>query len=147
MGAKLKQYNIWGVFTFKQANILITFILFLKNKTKWRSHNLQTGKKKVWKREYEERKGGAGDRFITRQLFMHARGIFDVEGGSFSFHETKYLIHDHSPSLSEADTFYNYILTRKHRWEQNCFVRMQWKRELYKLYVDILINNLSWWVK
>jgi hypothetical protein len=29
----------------------------------------------VWKREYEERKGGAGDRFITRQLFMHTKGM------------------------------------------------------------------------
>lgn len=34
LGAKLKQYNIWGVLTFKQANILITFILFKKTKNK-----------------------------------------------------------------------------------------------------------------
>lgn len=120
------------------------FILKKQNKMKKLQFSNRKKKKQVWKREYEERKGGAGDRFITRQLFMHTKGIFYVEGGSFSFHETKYLIHDHSPSLSESDTFYNHILTRKHRWEQNCFVRTQWLGELYKLYVNILINRWSY---
>jgi len=78
LGAKLKQYNIWGVLTFKQANILITFILFKKTKNKKQNEEViiyKQEKTKVWKREYEERKGGAGDRFITRQLFMHTKGM------------------------------------------------------------------------